>query len=264
MLETISKVLENKINETCNNNEKREALISKIVAYNDGNINAYLDNGENNKRLLLNRWYHQSYPIFVKNAKRFVTCKENDQKKELLTNLVTNTMSWIAGIPKSSIHDRQLITAIHDVSSASSNKNYNTCSINVSSKKIITLACKDGNNLNISEFVQLTNKLINSNEQFNNFPTVTKLMHFFNPNIFPIFDTNVRNVLFGNKKTQPTGKQFTYYIQALCNIHQDSQYDKLLSSLTDEVNTALRSKNHYCELTSLRVIDLMLFDESMD
>lgn len=267
MLEIISTLLENKINEIDNNNVKREALIEKIIAYNNGDINVYLNNGGNNKRVLLNRWYHQSYPVFIRNAKRFVACKDNSQKKELLTNLVTNTMSWIAGIPKSSIHMDDLVERIHEISKSVSNKNYFTCDVDIpldDNDGEMFLYCKKGTKININEYVRLINTLINSNDKFYNFPTVTKLMHFINPNIFPIFDTNVKNVLFGESKALPTGDQFICYMQALHNLFKNPTYGPLLTSLTNEVNTSLRNAGYFSDLSALRVIDLMLFDESMN
>ena len=267
MVEKISTLLQNKINDINNNNKKRESLIAKIVAYNNGDINIYLDNGGNNKRVLLNRWYHQSYPVFIRNAKCFIESDNSNQKKELLTNLITNTMSWIAGIPKSSIHNNELVERVHAISRIVSRQSYKTCNISITNNdnpEEIFLCCEDDTEININEYVRLINTLINSNDKFYNFPTVTKLMHFINPNVFPIFDTNVKNVLFGESKALPTGAQFICYIQALRNLLKDPIYGLSLRSLTDEVNASLCTAGHYNNLSTLRVIDLILFDESMD
>lgn len=267
MLQKVSTLLENKIVEINKNEDKRDRLITKIVAYNNGDVKMYLDNGGNNKRVQLNRWYHQSYPIFIRNAKRFVECKDITLQKESLTNLITNTMSWIAGIPKSSIHDQGLVARIHEISTRLSDQTYTSCDIKKSSNANTEerdLYCKNGTLVNINEYVKLINILINSKNAFNNFPTVTKLMHFINPNIFPIFDTNVKNVLFGENQGQPTGSQFLCYLQALHDLNKNDTYSPLLISLTNSVNTSLNSEGYYCDLSTLRVIDLMLFDESMD
>ena len=267
MIEKISTLLQNKINVINNNNEKRDALVTKIVAYNDGDINVYLDNGGNNKRVLLNRWYHQSYPVFIRNAKFFVESDDSEQKKELLTNLITNTMSWIAGIPKSSIHDNELVERLHEMSKIASSQSYDTCNLEISKDaniEEIFLRCNDDTETNINEYVRLINTLLNSNDRFYNFPTVTKLMHFINPNIFPIFDTNVKNVLFGESTALPTGDQFICYLQVLHKLFKDPVYTLLLRSLTLEVNTSLRNARCFSDLSTLRIIDLMLFDESLD
>ena len=265
MLEKISCVLEEKINVIHDNEEIRNILLAKIVAYNLGDIDVYLDNNAQQERVQLNRWYNQSYPVFIKNARSFVECNDIITIKELLINLVTNTMSWIARIPRASVHDMELVTRIHELSRNVSSQTYNTCTIDTyNTTNDIYLRYDNNVNININEFARLINSLINGNDNFNNFPTVTKLMHFINPNIFPIFDKHVRNVLLGHKNAPPTGKQYINYMHALHNLFNSPTYSALLTSLTTEVNTSLRNAGCFSDLSTLRIIDLMLFDESMD
>ena len=86
---------------------------------------------------------------------------------------------------------------------------------------------------------------------------VSKLLHFINPKIFPIWDSNIcRYVIGENSKTSEYSELYALYVKKMYAIVKDEKNDKKIENLVKTVNGTTESD---LAITPMRALELVMF-----
>lgn len=204
-------------------------------------------------------WYSRSYPVFLK---RFTESRVNNKSESAWIERTAYVFSWIPRIPVVRL-DEKAIRALADLE----NTFYSSKLWEIGTEAYLggvndplrgmhhgerIFGTGLGNPVLINDFVQLANSILNYGEVRFNFPTTTKLLHFMFPDLFPIFDSNVCQALYGNDRVEDYNK-YHAYIFSLQNFLENEPVAEAIFRAAQET-----------KLPVLRVVDLVLFQDGIN
>jgi len=148
------------------------------------------------------RWYLCSYPVFA----RLFSQSQQPISVEAWIQRVACVFSWIARIPTPSL-DESVIRTLDEIESRYKNEKLWSTDI----PPLVLRRDKDQDNLLYTErngdnsanarielerILKPANTLLNGSGHWDkNLATTTKLLHFMSPNLFPIMDKRIANIL---------------------------------------------------------------------
>ncbi|GAX90041.1 hypothetical protein [Effusibacillus lacus] len=202
-------------------------------------------------------WYNKSYPYFIQ---RFEETRPVNQLETVWIERASYVYSWIARIPVTKLDHRAIreLAALEHLFAGCTLQEVGTESY-LGGLGDPKMAAHHGERIFgtgngrppvlIHQFVELANEIINYGSGRYNFPTTTKLLHFMFPGLFPIFDSNVCRVLYGNEYIEDYIK-YHAYVFALQDYLSGGKYSREILVEAERAN-----------LPPLRLVDLVLFNE---
>lgn len=204
-------------------------------------------------------WYSKSYPVFLK---RFDETRSNNKSESAWIERTACVFSWIPRIPVVRLDENALFdlaelenllstSKLWEIGTESYLGGLNDPIMGIHHGERIFGTGAGNLPVLIKEFVKLANSILNYGEERCNFPTTTKLLHFMFPNLFPIFDSNVCQALYGNARVEEYNK-YHAYIFSLQDFLRDEPVTEAIFRVAQET-----------KLPVLRVVDLVLFQDGI-
>ncbi len=233
----------NKVKSVLNKNVTAETSL-KII-----NKNKSILPSEDQKNKLY--WYYKSYNVFLK---LFNSTLGKTNLEEWIKR-VSCIYSWIAGIPRTNF-ESEIINKLNELENTCSkfklweltSMSWSVCKIHKEKElKYTDIILRDFKKpqLIIQYFLKLACKLLNNSEGWDlSIASASKLLHFMLPKLFPILDTKVCQMLFGNKHY--SYNKYYVYISALKNFLDNNSEIVIIANKND--------------MSPLRLVDIVLFN----
>lgn len=200
-----------------------------------------------------NFWYSTSYPIILK---RFKETRDIPQDQKW-SERIAWVYSWISSIPAGGL-DTDAMIDLSILEQEYAFVNYEDTYIEIYHGSTfpefhgdLVLSTRNNNKpVRISEFVRLADRIIHVNGNWNStLSTTTKMLHFIFPEIFPIYDSKIHEIIF--KSRLKNMSQYGLYILGLREFLQQSR-------TVDYIDSQLHAP-HDRKFSKVRTIEMLLF-----
>lgn len=127
-------------------------------------------------------------------------------------------------------------------------KNFDSTKINDSIINALN-GVKDGKELN-HEDLTIIKEILN-----NSIIGASKLLHFINPKLYPIWDSRVCGFIYDDKKNHSfvnNVSRYEQYVSKIKSLSEDTKIQQMCKNVRFKLN---------CELTNIRVIELIMFEK---
>lgn len=196
------------------------------------------------------RWYYASYPVILTRYEQ----TKNLPIQECWIERIAWVYSWIGQIPAGGL-DREAMYALSEIESRFAEatlqnidvESYTGSTFPELQGETLFSSFGEGDPVPIKEFVILADKILQvSGSWSTTLSTSTKLLHFTFPGLFPIYDSNISNLLFGGKTRDY--KQYHAYIMAMREF-----------IMTSELMPVIKREAKSEGITEVRLLEMLLF-----
>ncbi|WP_077622359.1 hypothetical protein [Sediminibacillus massiliensis] len=186
-------------------------------------------------------WYHESYPLIIAT---FNNTRGQQQKGRWVARLAL-TSSWVPTIPTPALEE-QAMTELSRLEMKYFNRKLEEINVGEQEEeKYFDIG--NAEPIMLKVFLQLADRIVNGGGNWDrSISSTTKVLHFMCPGLFPMFDGNINQIIYGNKSFNYP--KYHGYVFALREFLQTSSQTGKIKKLAEKE-----------QLSLIRMTDILLF-----